>query len=63
MAEKGTPEFYRQEAHRVASLASTVTDPGIRLEMLRIAAGFKTLAEYTAAHVVANETRPKVKSA
>jgi hypothetical protein len=40
-----------------------VTDPGIRLEMLRIAAGFKTLAEYTAAHVVANETRPKVKSA
>jgi hypothetical protein len=50
LAEKGTPDFYRQEAERLAGLAAEVASPALRLEMLQIAASFLKLAEYAAFH-------------
>jgi hypothetical protein len=52
LAEKGTPEFYRQEAERIARLAMDARDPNLRLEMLEIAESFLKLAEHaTATHL------------
>lgn len=45
MAERGTPEFYREEAARLTLLAVDATEPGIRLQMLEMAATFTRLAQ------------------
>jgi len=47
MAKRGTPEFYREEVARLTLLALDATEPGIRLQMLEMAATFKKLAELT----------------
>jgi hypothetical protein len=52
LAEKDTPEFYRQEAERIARLAMDARDPNLRLQMLEIAESFLKLAEHaTATHL------------
>jgi hypothetical protein len=50
LAEKGTPEFYRDQAVRLTSLAADVTDASTRLELLEIAAAFQRLAEHIGAN-------------
>ena len=45
MAERGTPEFYRKEATRLALLAIEIADPMARIQMLEMASTFKHLAE------------------
>jgi hypothetical protein len=45
LSERGTPEFYREEAARLALLALDASEPGIRLQMLEMAATFKRLAD------------------
>jgi len=45
MAERNTAEFYREEAARLALFALDATSPGVRLQMLEMAATFKGLAE------------------
>lgn len=49
MAERGTPEFYREEVARTMRLAETMKDAAARLELLDIAAVFQKLADRGAA--------------
>lgn len=46
MSEKGTPEFYREEAERLVELSRSIIDSAIRLEMLRVAESYRTLADH-----------------
>ena len=57
LPEKGTTEFYRAEAERIARLAEDVVDPTLRLEMLDIAAGFLKLAEHVIRSTAARHSR------
>jgi hypothetical protein len=45
MAERNTPEFYREEAARLALFALDASHPAVRLQMLEMAATFRRLAE------------------
>jgi hypothetical protein len=45
LTERGTPEFYREEAARLAALAALTSDHAAKLELLEIAAVFLRLAE------------------
>ncbi len=44
MADKTSPEFYRQEAERLVRLASTINESAVRMKTLEIAAGYQRLA-------------------
>jgi hypothetical protein len=50
LADKGTPEFYREQAIRLTGLAAAASTPEIRIELLEIAAVFQKLAEHLAAN-------------
>lgn len=45
LAERGTPEFYREEAARLTALATLIPDSAYKLELLEFAAVFLRLAE------------------
>jgi hypothetical protein len=45
LAERGTPEFYREQVARLIGLASELTSPAARLELLDIARVFQKLAD------------------
>ena len=45
MAEKGTAEFYREQAIRIAAIAADTADSASRLQLLEIAAAFQRLAD------------------
>jgi hypothetical protein len=47
--ERGTAEFYREEAVRITSMAADAATPAVRLELLDIAACFQRMAEHAAA--------------
>jgi hypothetical protein len=53
LAERGTPEFYRDQAIRLALAAIEVTDPAIRVHLLEMASAFRDLAK-RAASVASN---------
>jgi hypothetical protein len=57
LSDRGTAEFYRQEAVRISLLAESVVDPSLRLEMLDIAAGFLKLAKHAIASNAAREEK------
>jgi hypothetical protein len=64
LLERGTVEFYRQEAARISHLAESVANTSLRLEMLDIAAGFLKLAEHAIVRNAARELKaPETKSA
>ena len=44
MADKASPEFYRQEAERLVRLASTISESTVRIKLLEVAAGYQQLA-------------------
>ena len=44
MADKASPEFYRQEAERLVQLASTISESTVRIKLLEVAAGYQQLA-------------------
>ena len=46
MAKESAAKFYRQEAERLVRIARDVRDPAIKLELLQVAAQFRTLAEH-----------------
>jgi hypothetical protein len=46
MPEKGTTEFYRQEALRLTALAMVTANAAVRLEILEIAACFRRFADH-----------------
>ena len=46
MARESAAEFYRKEAERLVRIARDVRDPAIKLELLQVAAQFRTLAEH-----------------
>jgi hypothetical protein len=48
MAERGTPDFYREQAERLTYLAASAHEPATRLELLEIAATFRKLADHVA---------------
>jgi hypothetical protein len=60
LAERGTLEFYREQVTRLMSLAETMSDPGSRLELLQVAAGFQKLGDHHAA-LAANMMRVPAK--
>ena len=45
LAERGTPEFYREQADRLKALAELTGGAAARLELLEIAAVFLRMAE------------------
>ena len=49
LAERGTPEFYREQVSRLVQLAETMTDAATRIELLDIATVFQKLADRSAA--------------
>jgi hypothetical protein len=49
LAERGTPEFYQQQADRLKGLAALTSESTIRVELLEIAAVFQRMAERGAA--------------
>lgn len=63
MLEEATPEFYRQQAERLTQLAAAAADPGVRLELLEIAAGFQKLARYAGVNRNADAEAAAPKSA
>jgi len=48
LAERGTPEFYREQAVRLTRLAADSRTPESRLELLEMAAAFQKLADHAA---------------
>ena len=50
LAERGTPEFYREQAARLTAQAALALTPKSRIELLEMAAVFQKLAN----NVVAN---------
>jgi hypothetical protein len=49
LAERGTPEFYREQGARLVKLATGLTSPAARLELLEIARVFQKLADRSSA--------------
>jgi len=47
MVTETAAEFYRREAERLVRIAHEVRDPGIKIELLQVAAQFMTLAEHS----------------
>ena len=46
LAERGTPEFYREQVVRLVALAALAATPEGRLELLDIASVFQKLADH-----------------
>ena len=64
LAERGTPEFYREQAARLAAIAADISDHSARLELLEIAAVFQRLAQRADARSNVTEVgEPQSKSA
>jgi hypothetical protein len=63
LAERGTPEFYREQVGRLMRLASESSNSGVRLELLDIATVFQKLADRAAAIVVELDDVSSKKSA
>lgn len=51
LAERGTPEFYREQAVRLTKLAAETASHANRLELLEIASVFQKLADHTTANM------------
>jgi hypothetical protein len=45
LAERGTPEFYQEQADRLKGLAASTSETTIRIELLEMAAVFQRMAE------------------
>ena len=63
LAERGTPEFYREQAARLTAQAALALTPKSRLELLEVAAVFQKLADYAAASREHLAAATKTKSA
>jgi hypothetical protein len=50
LTERGTPEFYREQAARLTKLATEAKSVAARLELLDIAAVFQKLAQHSVAN-------------
>jgi two-component sensor histidine kinase len=55
LAERGTEEFYREQAARMTALAVITEAVEMRLELLEMAAVFQRLADRAAVHREAPE--------
>jgi hypothetical protein len=48
MSERGSPDFYREQAARLTALAAEIGDPALKLQFRDLATSLKMLADFAA---------------